>query len=1038
MNRPEPDAQGGDATGPGAGTPDPALPPAVGGSLGHRLSGRLFWGSWALAFLAVALAATISWRATEAEGEELAAGYAASAKAIRLALAATLQDRIGRAVQDLAAIRPEAEPTAGRAVRDPLPAADGFLTAVLTAGADGLRPLRGSLPTDEALAELAEACAALRGGETTEVATLPPLRDGPQGEWLIPLTRASAFGRGCDGPIALLRSGFVNEFLRTLDIDFAVLTDTDGTILARFPDAQGQTGRSLGRASVFARAWSRRTEGTITSVSPVDGKVRINAYAGLPDLPLVLAVGYLHDRVDAVVADEHERMAINFGALTLALLLACGVGRRFFFGYLESREILHRQHDEFRRRWEFAVEGSRQGVWDWDRPQGRIFISRLGRDLLGYADRAEEMAVEEWFALIHPDDRAAARNALDAFLDGQIAHLEHRMRLRAGDGSWRWLVLRGMALAPSRNGEPQRIVGTFADVTEEEQANLDARLAATVFSQAAEGVVITDDQNRVVKINSAYTRITGYEEAEVLGRNPGFIGAGRQDRAFYQAMWQRLEQQGHWRGEVWNRRKDGTVYAQWLSISVVHDAAGKVVRHVGIFSDITNQKKKEELIERHAYYDALTGLPNRRLLLDRLEQEVLRGAAEGGAFALLFVDLDHFKEINDSLGHVAGDQVLTETARRLESCVRTGDTVARLAGDEFVILTHMDRGPGRDGSGDPVTVSVAQRLIRSLAQPIQCAGQEVQISASVGIACYPTDGEDAATLLASADRAMYLAKEEGRNTFRFHTLHLQQESRERNDMLLRLRRAIRNDEFLLCFQPIYDLRSGRIAEAEALIRWRRPDGTLVPPARFIPIAENSDLIIDIGEWVFRKAVSVLQDLRGSGLAEDGLRLTLNVSPRHLMTRDPVQPWLSHLQQAGVPADALTLEITEGLLLDGNPSTLRKLQAFSDAGMAIAIDDFGTGYSAMSYLKRFPIDYVKIDRSFIHDIEASDHDKAITEAIVVMAGKLGLKTVAEGVETDAQHAMLRDIGCDFGQGFLYARPMLEQEFRVLLAQQQAAA
>ena len=321
MNRPEPDAQGGDATGPGAGTPDPALPPAVGGSLGHRLSGRLFWGSWALAFLAVALAATISWRATEAEGEELAAGYAASAKAIRLALAATLQDRIGRAVQDLAAIRPEAEPTAGRAVRDPLPAADGFLTAVLTAGADGLRPLRGSLPTDEALAELAEACAALRGGETTEVATLPPLRDGPQGEWLIPLTRASAFGRGCDGPIALLRSGFVNEFLRTLDIDFAVLTDTDGTILARFPDAQGQTGRSLGRASVFARAWSRRTEGTITSVSPVDGKVRINAYAGLPDLPLVLAVGYLHDRVDAVVADEHERMAINFGALTLALLL---------------------------------------------------------------------------------------------------------------------------------------------------------------------------------------------------------------------------------------------------------------------------------------------------------------------------------------------------------------------------------------------------------------------------------------------------------------------------------------------------------------------------------------------------------------------------------------------------------------------------------------------------------------------------------------------------------------------------------------------
>ncbi len=1004
-----------------------------------RRSRRLFYACWLAIFAVSAGAAVIAWRDTAAEERHLVDSYKQSARAIQMALAATLQDKIALAAE--AASLGAGPATAMPAISSAAPLSDDFLSAILAAPADGLSTIRGARPDGGVLDSLSDACRQVAAGDAGRLSTLAPVRDEAKAEWLIPLTRLRAGAAGCPDRIVLLRSAYVNDFLHRLDVDFAVLTGTDGTILARFPDAAAQTGRSLGKASVFAAAWAQAPSGTLVSTSPVDGKVRINAYAGLPDLPLILAVGYDNARVAGVVGTERDRIAVNFGVLALALVLGCAVSRHFVFGYLDSRQTMHRQREEFRRRWEFAVEGSRQGVWDWDSATGRVFCSRLGRSILGYADDREYAPAAAWFRRIHADDLWPVRRALVRYRRGESAHLELRIRLRRGDGGECWILLRGTALAAAADGRPQRIVGTFADVTEDENANLEARLAATVFSQAAEGVVISDDRNRVVKVNKAYTEITGYEEAEVLGRDPGFPTAGRHDRQFYDTMLAQLRARGHWRGEVWNRRKDGGTYAQWLSITVVRDAAGKVIRHVAIFSDITNQKKKEELIERHAYYDALTGLANRRLLLDRLEQEVLRAASQDGAFVLLFVDLDNFKDINDSLGHVAGDSVLTQTARRLEACIEVGDTVARLAGDEFVILARPagERAPGGiEEAADPATAALAQRVVRALSEPVRHQTQEIQVSASVGIACYPTDATDAANLLASADRAMYLAKEEGRNTYRFHTRHLQEEARRRSEILLQLRRAIRDEEFELHFQPIYDLRTSCIVEAEALIRWRQADGTLVSPGQFIPVAEGTDLIIDIGEWVFRRVVQVLQGLARDDIGTDGLRLSVNISPRHLMSRDTPRDWLAHMAQAGVSPTALTIEITEGLLLDGNPSTLEKLEAFAAAGVAVAIDDFGTGYSSMSYLKRFPIDFVKIDRSFIRDIETDPHDKAITEAIVVMAGKLGLRTIAEGVETAEQDAMLRGIGCDYGQGYLFARPMPEEAFRALLAGQTVAA
>jgi len=667
----------------------------------------------------------------------------------------------------------------------------------------------------------------------------------------------------------------------------------------------------------------------------------------------------------------------------------------------------------------FALEGSGQGLWDWDLESGQVHCSHLGLSLLGH-DAADIGGIRAWFGLVHRHDRGDFLRRLASHLHGHGSEFEHRFRIRRGDGEWLSIQARGMATLRDATGKPRRFIGTFFDFDEEEHAVLEARIATTVFSQAAEGIMVTDAQNRIVKVNRAFTEVTGYTEAEVLGRNPNILSSGRQCREFYAAMWQQLQANGHWRGEIWNRRKDGAFYAEWLSISVMRDEAGKTVRHVAIFTDITSQKKKEDLIRRHAYYDALTELPNRRLALDRLEQAVLQAGRQGREFALLFVDLDRFKDINDTLGHAIGDKVLLEVAARLRDCASNDDTVARLAGDEFLVLAHPAQ---RDGA----TAALAERIIRSLSEPVRTDVGEIALSASVGIACYPDDGRDAESLLKGADRAMFAAKEDGRNTYRFFTPRLHEEARERVEVLMRLRHAIRDQRFAAHFQPIFDLRSGRMAEAEALIRWSLESGGFMPPDRFIPLAENTDLIVDIGEWMFRRMLNVLHRLQVLDALPNDFRLTLNLSPRHLMTRETPQDWLAQFAAAGVKPSALTLEITEGLLLEQSPDILRKLTTFADAGVTLAIDDFGTGYSAMSYLQKFPIHYVKIDRSFIREIGASQRDRAITEAIVVMAQKLGLKTIAEGIETERQHDLLREMGCDLGQGYLFARPMSEDAF-----------
>ena len=511
----------------------------------------------------------------------------------------------------------------------------------------------------------------------------------------------------------------------------------------------------------------------------------------------------------------------------------------------------------------------------------------------------------------------------------------------------------------------------------------------------------------------------------MLGRDPKMFASGRHDRAFYQEMWQSLNSSGRWQGEIWDRRKSGDVYAKWLTINTLYNADGSVHRRVARFSDITKKKQSEELIWKHANFDMLTHLPNRRMFRDRLEQELLKSQRARLSLALLFIDLDQFKEVNDTLGHDMGDMLLKEAARRITECVRTSDTVARLGGDEFTVVlselpdnSHVER--------------IAQDIIARLAEPFQLRDELVYISASVGITMYPDDADNLEQLLKNADQAMYVAKNQGRNRYSYFTPSLQEAAQHRARMIADLRGALAAGQFRIYFQPIVELATGRINKAEALLRWQHPVLGMVSPMEFIPLAEETGLITDIGDWVCRE--SALLARRWNELCPDGFQVSINKSPVEFMDEGETSrtaSLLGYMKELGLSGKSFVVEITEGLLLDADERVQQSLIGFRDAGIQVAIDDFGTGYSSLAYLKKFDIDYLKIDKAFVQQLETDENDMALSEAIVVMAHKLGLKVIAEGVETEGQRQRLLAAGCDYGQGYLFARPLPAEAMEELL-------
>ena len=581
-----------------------------------------------------------------------------------------------------------------------------------------------------------------------------------------------------------------------------------------------------------------------------------------------------------------------------------------------------------------------------------------------------------------------------------------------------------------QDGQVLGTTGFSRDITDRKQVEEALRLAASIYQSSSEAIIVTDENNNIVDVNPAFTEISGYTRAEVLGKNPRLLQSGRQDTEFYRQMWQTLLTEGKWKGEIWNRRKNGEFYAQWISLNLIRHPDGGVYRHVAQFYDITDRKLKDDLIWKQANFDTLTKLPNRRLFQDRLEQELKKAHRTGHPLALLFIDLDRFKEINDTLGHAKGDQLLTEAALRILGCVRETDTVARLGGDEFTVIlpefgstVHLER--------------ITQNIISKLSSPFSLDGEEVgYVSASIGITLYPDDADNMEDLLKHADQAMYVAKAEGRDQFSYFTESMQHEAHEKMVIGNDLRQALALNQLEVWYQPIVEPESGRIVKAEALLRWHHPQRGIINPAVFIPLAEESGLIREIGNWVFREAITSVGCWRKQ--LDCLVPVSVNKSPAQFIDKAGTDDWLATLTAMDLPGNSIVVEITEGLLLKESPAVQQRLLEFGRRGIEVSIDDFGTGFSALSYLKRLHIDYLKIDRSFISNLSRSTSDQTLTEAIIVMAHKLGIRTIAEGIETEEQRDLLRKFGCDYLQGFLFSPPLPEKRFREMLSAQKLLA
>ena len=614
---------------------------------------------------------------------------------------------------------------------------------------------------------------------------------------------------------------------------------------------------------------------------------------------------------------------------------------------------------------------------------------------------------------------SAMRNEFPRFqqrgkVDGPLFHFLHR------DGTRRLLMVNGQ-IARDRDGNFLRTHCIMTDLTERLQSAEQLRLAAAVFEQSAEGIVILDATHNVLMVNQAYTKMTGYSAAELIGKLPPVMDPGCNDASFIRAMWETVETHGSWQGELWNRRKDGDLYPELASVSRVHDEEGKVSHYIAIVTDISAHKANEAHIHRLAHFDALTGLPNRSLLADRVGQSLSRVERNAESLALIFMDIDRFKNVNDSLGHRIGDELLIQVAGRLRHVLREEDTVSRLGGDEFILVL-----PSASAEG---AAHVAEKVLKSLSAPYQIEHHELNVTASLGIAMYPNDGHTYDALSMCADAAMYRAKQGGRNTFRFFTREMQERSDRTLQLENALRRALDMDQLELHYQPQISLADGRVIGVEALLRWRHPELGNVSPADFVPIAEESGLILPIGEWVLRMAICQMQLWQEAGLPT--MVMAVNLSAVQFRQSRLPELVSQTLEEFKLPPECLELELTEGVAMDNPVGAIAVMNDLHERGVHMSIDDFGTGYSSLSYLKRFKVYKLKIDQSFVRDLSTDPEDAAIVEAIIGLSRSLGLKTIAEGVETAEQLAFLRERGCDEAQGYHIGRPMLAEDFEAFL-------
>ena len=589
------------------------------------------------------------------------------------------------------------------------------------------------------------------------------------------------------------------------------------------------------------------------------------------------------------------------------------------------------------------------------------------------------------------------------------------------DGRLNWVRVNSEPMFRPGSKEVTGVVVTFTDITESRANEQQLLLTAQVFECSHEAIVIADSDRNILAVNRAFSEITGYHTDEAIGRTMLFHSVDEDQSGDEGSLWETVKQKGHWRGETCNRRQNGVTYHELASISSVTDQQNKISHYICVGADITERKNAEQRIENMAYYDALTNLPNRVMLKDRLAQALPLARREQFSLAVMMIDLDRFKTINDSLGHHVGDQLLRQVAGRLLECVRKVDTISRMGGDEFVaVLLNADF----DGAA-----RVAQRMLDYLGEPYDIDGHRIYSTPSIGISIFPNDGEDGEALIKQADVAMYHAKDFGRNNYQFFTTDMNQSVLERMSLERGLREALERNELVLHYQPQLDTVSGRILGAEALLRWNHPEKGLIQPKRFISVAEDSGLIVPIGDWVIREVCRQIRAWQDDGL--DVCRISINLAARQLRELALVDTIRTALEENSVSPHLLEFEVTESTLMVDSAIADRHLQELDDLGVELSIDDFGIGYSSLSYLKRFPFDRLKIDRSFVQDLPSPDGEAVIISAVIGLSRNLKMLVVAEGVETEEQLDLLQTLGCSAAQGFLFSKPLSSERFAAFL-------
>jgi len=644
---------------------------------------------------------------------------------------------------------------------------------------------------------------------------------------------------------------------------------------------------------------------------------------------------------------------------------------------------------------------------------------RLDRILSHVAQRRKALWIAVFYAVLVGLAVVVTSQIYSSLLEPE--EIERAAQMLAAAGAifvlatgWLLYVLIGSSLTGARRSEEEM------------------RLRDRVIESSVNAIVITNygaPDNPIEFVNPAFERITGYSADEAIGRNPRFLYGTDRDQPELDLIREAIREQHDCRVVLRNYRKDGKLFWNNLYIAPAHDPDRRVTHFIGVLHDITETKRYQEELERQANYDPLTGLPNRGLLQDRLKQAIAHAQRQKHAVAVAFIDLDRFKLINDSLGHSAGDRLLQTVTERIKSCTRPADTLARYAGDEFVLILE-------NLSGSDMTSALLQRVIENVSKPVRLHEQDVYVTCSIGVSLYPQDGREVDTLLKNADAAMFRAKERGRNNFHFYTAEINSRIAEHVSLETDLRRALERGEFLLHYQPQVDLESGRIVGAEALARWQHPEKGMIPPAKFIPLAEETGLILPLGDWVLQTACAQNRALQDAGLPP--ITMSVNISVRQFMRKDLLESLAKAIRDSGIAAAQLELEVTESLIMHNAEEFVATLKKLKSAGIKLAIDDFGTGYSSLNYLKQLPVDRLKVDQSFVRDIFKDREGATIAEAIITLGHSLGLKVIAEGVETGPQLDFLRRKQCDEFQGFYFSRPLPTDRFIGLLRAEQRRA